>query len=49
MNKNKALRGLWGANRGPKMPREKRQARKIVMANQEAENSSTPKGWKAHR
>ena len=48
-SKVKALRGLWGANRGPKMSRKKRQSRKTLTVNIETETSNTVKGWKAHR
>lgn len=44
-----ALRGLWGANRGPKMTRKKRQNRKIAIINLEPEVSDNVKGWKANR
>lgn len=48
-NESKALRGLWGANRGPKISDQKRKARKIVTVNLEPENNNNVKGWKANR
>jgi len=46
----KALRGMWGSNRGPKMTNQKRQSRKLTTVNleQEVDNNSV-KGWKAKR
>ena len=49
MDDVKALRGLWGANMGPKMSQDKKQARKIAFVNLAANNENQVKGWKAHR
>jgi hypothetical protein len=49
-NNAKALRGLWGANRGPKMSRKKKKERKIQVLNHEVEqDEDRARGWKAHR
>ena len=48
-NSNKALRGMWGANRGPKLSSKQRKARKTQTVKMEAENTDRIKGWKAHR
>ena len=48
-SERKALRGMWGANRGPKMSRKKKESRKIQTVKLEAENTERVKGWKAHR
>lgn len=46
----KALRGMWGANRGPKMSQKKRQSRKVATVNLEPEiQEGQAKGWKANR
>ncbi len=49
MNDVKALRGLWGANTGPKMPHGKKLARKTIFVNLAANKENEVKGWKAHR
>jgi len=49
MDNIKALRGLWGANAGPKMPYEKRMTRRVMFINLAANKENEVKGWKAHR
>ena len=50
MSDTKALRGMWGSNRGPKLSSKKKDARKIQVVNMEIEeNTDRIKGWKAHR
>lgn len=49
MNDVKALRGMWGSNRGPKLSRKEKKERKIQTVKLDSENSERVKGWKANR
>ncbi len=45
----KSLRGLWGANTGPKMPHDQKQSRKVVFINLASQGENAIKGWKSKR
>jgi hypothetical protein len=49
MDNLKTLRGTWGANLGPKMRKEQKQARKTGFENLQPAAENTVKGWKANR